>query len=130
MLNTVEALGIVPSASGGAMDIDWILARWGADLVHHMTATYRVPANKIVDNSESILAGRPEREAPDVARATKRKADARGLWVTGTQAVAKRLERGHGHEEVLVALAARGRGAVGNPAQGGVDGLAVGESAT
>jgi hypothetical protein len=35
-----------------------------------------------------------------------------------------------GIEEVLVALAAQGQGAVDNPVQGGVDGMAVGESAT
>jgi hypothetical protein len=49
VLNMMEVLGIVLSQSGGAMDMDRILALWGVDPVHPISATYRILANKIAE---------------------------------------------------------------------------------
>jgi hypothetical protein len=94
VLNTVEALGIVPSQNGDAMEIDKILALWAPDPVHPTPATYRILAKKIVEKVESLLTEPVEREFSQPTN--KRKPDQRDSWVGGTQAIAKRIERGRG----------------------------------
>jgi hypothetical protein len=94
VLNTVEALGIVPSQSGEAMEIEKILALWGPDPVHPTPATYRILAKKIVEKVENLLSAPAEKELS--LPTNKRKPDQRDSWVEGTQAVAKRIERGRG----------------------------------
>jgi hypothetical protein len=94
VLNTVEALGIVPGQNGDAMEIDKILALWGPDPVHPTPATYRILAKKIAEKVECLLTEPAERELSQPT--TKRKPDQRDSWVEGTQAVAKRIERGRG----------------------------------
>ncbi len=94
VLNTVEALGIIPGQSGDAMDIDKILALWGPDPVHPTTATYRILAKKIVEKVETLLSEPMEREPAGSQLPHKRKPDQRDSWVEGTQAVAKRVEHG------------------------------------
>jgi hypothetical protein len=78
------------------MDIDKILALWGTDPVHLTTATYRILAKKIVEKVETLLSEPVEREPAGSQLLHKRKPDQRDSWVKGTQAVAKRVERGRG----------------------------------
>ncbi len=96
VLNTVEALSIIPGQSGDAMDIDKILALWGPDPVHPTTATYRILAKKIVEKVETLLSEPMEMEPAGSQLPHKRKPDQQDSWVEGTQAVAKRVERGRG----------------------------------
>ncbi len=96
VLNTVEALGIIPGQSGDALEIDKILALWGPDPVHPTPATYRILAKKIVEKVEILLSEPAERESSGSQLPYKRKPDQRDSWVEGTQAVAKRVERGRG----------------------------------
>jgi hypothetical protein len=96
VLNTVEALGIVPSHSGEAMEIDRVLALWGPDPVHPTTATYRILANKIAEKIENMLHASAESDPAAVQPHSKRKPDQRDSWVDGSQGVAKRVERGRG----------------------------------
>ncbi len=77
MLNTVEALGIVPGHSGEAMEIDRILALWGPDPVHPTPATYRILANKIVEKVENLLLDTMERDPAGAQPYSKRKPDQR-----------------------------------------------------
>jgi hypothetical protein len=44
VLNTVEALGIVPGHGNEGLELDRILALWGADSVHPTQAAYRILA--------------------------------------------------------------------------------------
>jgi hypothetical protein len=96
VLNTVEALGIVPGHSGEAMEIDRILALWGPDPVHPTPATYRILAEKIVEKVENLLLDPVDREPAGAQPYHKRKPDQRDSWVEASQAVAKRVEHGKG----------------------------------
>jgi hypothetical protein len=96
VLNTVEALGIIPGQSGDAMEIDKILALWGPDPVHPTPATYRILAKKNVEKVETLLLEPTDRDLSGVQPPHKRKPDQRDSWVEGTQAVAKRVEHRRG----------------------------------
>jgi hypothetical protein len=94
VLNTVEALGIAQSQTSEATDLDRILALWGPDPVHPTAAAYRVLSDKIADKVESMLSETPNAAAQESNSHAKRKADHRDSWVSGSQAFAKRSERG------------------------------------
>jgi hypothetical protein len=77
VLNTVEALGIIPGQSGDAMEIDKILALWGPDPVHPTPATYRILAKKIVEKVENLLLEPMDRDPPGAQPSHKQKPDQR-----------------------------------------------------
>ncbi len=94
VLNTMKALGIAPSPSGEVTDLDRILALWGPDPVHPTAAAYRVLSEKIADKVEVLLAELSNSAAQASSAHAKRKADPRDPWVSGSQSITKRSERG------------------------------------
>jgi hypothetical protein len=103
VLNSTEALGIIPSDQGSEEGLDRIIALWGSDPVHPTREAYQRLATKIVTRASEILAA-PEPLAPPAVK--KRKPDNRDQWVTGSQAVAPRLNPTPGSQQ-------RGRPPVG-----------------
>ncbi len=47
VVNTVEALGIIPGVSGEVADEDQILSLWGGDPVHSQPTAYELLAEKL-----------------------------------------------------------------------------------
>jgi hypothetical protein len=92
VLNTVEALGIVPDSEGRSLDIERVLAIWGSDPVHPSPAAYRILSGKIVEKIERLLSDPPSEERPGFTAVPKRKLDPRNPWVSGSQPIAKRAE--------------------------------------
>jgi hypothetical protein len=60
VMNTVEALGIVPDADGHVLEIERVLALWGGDPVHPSQAAYRLLAGKIVEKVHATLQSNTE----------------------------------------------------------------------
>jgi hypothetical protein len=90
VMNTVEALGIVPDEHGNVMDIERVIALWGGDPVHPSPAAYRLLSGKIVEKIHEIFEKHSERQ--ETQAPAKRKHDPREAWVSGSQPVAKRVE--------------------------------------
>jgi hypothetical protein len=114
VLNTVEALGIVPNGNESDLGLDRIIAIWGSDPIHPTPVAYRILAEKIGEKAESLLR-EPAAPATPMGNVTqKRKADSREAWVGGSQSIAKRTEGGqHGKKVVRGGFSnqrARGRG--------------------
>jgi hypothetical protein len=103
VMNSTEALGIIPSDQGSDEGLDRIIALWGSDPVHPTREAYQRLASKIVEKVSEILAA-PEPLLPQMVK--KRKPDHRDQWVAGSQAVAPRLNPAHGSQS-------RGRPPVG-----------------
>ncbi len=93
VMNTVEALGIVPDEYGNVLEIERVLALWGGDPVHPSQAAYRLLSGKIVEKIQAILQSNSERQGTPAP--TKRKQDSREAWVSGSQPVAKHAESPH-----------------------------------
>jgi hypothetical protein len=93
VMNSVEALGIVPDEHGNVMEIERVIALWGGDPVHPSPAAYRLLAGKLIEKVQNILEKNNER--PETQAPTKRKQDPREAWVSGSQPVAKRVETTH-----------------------------------
>jgi hypothetical protein len=92
MLNSLEALGLIPSAVADTVSDDEgrVLALWGDDPVHPTRAAYRELAAKIAEKAEQLF-----EEASESVTDTghkKRKADRRDPWISGSSSVAKRLD--------------------------------------
>jgi hypothetical protein len=110
VMNTVEALGIVPNSEGHSLDIERVLAIWGTDPVHPSPAAYRILAGKISEKIEQVLSEPYGEDRPGVSGTAKRKQDPRDAWVSGSQPIAKRAEplrgmrahRAHGHRGYAV----------------------------
>jgi hypothetical protein len=96
VFNTIEALGIVPGNSGECLELDRILALWGADPVHPTQAAYRVLEDKIASKIESLIVDNGGDPAAGALGSVKRKADTRDQWVSGSQCVAKRSDANFG----------------------------------
>jgi hypothetical protein len=92
VMNTVESLGIVPDAEGRAMDIERVLAIWGADPVHPSPAAYRILSGKIIEMVELAIAEPQCADRQVAAAMAKRKHDTRDAWVAGLQPIAERAE--------------------------------------
>jgi hypothetical protein len=92
VMNTVEALGIVPNSEGHSLDIERVLAIWGTDPVHPSPAAYRILAGKISEKIEQVLSEPYGEDRPGVSGTAKRKQDPRDAWVSGSQPIAKRAE--------------------------------------
>jgi hypothetical protein len=88
IVNFTEALGIIPSEQGSEEGLDRIIALWGSDPVHPTREAYQRLASKIAARASEILA---EPDTPTHPVYKKRKPDHRDQWVTGSQAVAPRL---------------------------------------
>jgi hypothetical protein len=95
VLNAVEALGIAQSTDSEEADLDRILALWGPDPVHPTTAAYRILSEKIAEKTDALLSESQMGPIPE-PNSQKRKAGARDSWVSGSQAFAKRSDRGAG----------------------------------
>ncbi len=97
VLNTVEVPGVVPGDGGGAMEIDRVLALWGADSVYPRPATFRILANKIAEKTEALVSEPvPSMTGPGShSHSVKCKGNQRDQLVAGTQSVAKRTDRAH-----------------------------------
>jgi hypothetical protein len=96
VMNTVEALGIVPDAEGHSLEIERVLAIWGTDPVHPSPAAYRILAGKISEKIEQVLSDPNGEDRPGFPGGTKRKQDPRDAWVSGSQPIAKRAEPSRG----------------------------------
>ncbi len=92
VMNTVEALGIVPDADGHVLEIERVLALWGGDPVHPSQVAYRLLAGKIVEKVEDALSSQPDNEQQGSAASSQRKQDPREACVSGSQPVAKRVK--------------------------------------
>jgi hypothetical protein len=93
VMNSVEALGIVPDEHGNILDIERVIALWEGDPVHPSPAAYRLLAGKIVEKIHGIFEKSTERQ--ETQAPVKRKQDPREAWVSGSQPVAKRFETSH-----------------------------------
>jgi hypothetical protein len=93
VMNTVEALGIVPDEHRNVMDIERVIALWGGDPVHPSPAAYRLLSGKIVEKIHGIFEKSTERQ--ETQAPVKRKQDPREAWASGSQPVAKRFENSH-----------------------------------
>jgi hypothetical protein len=93
IINSVEALGIVPDEHGNVMEIERVIALWGGDPVHPSPAAYRLLAGKVIEKVHTILEKSTERQ--ETQAPIKRKQDPREAWVSGSQPVAKRFETSH-----------------------------------
>jgi hypothetical protein len=93
VLNAVEALGIAQGTSNEEADLDRILALWGPDPVHPTAAAYWILSEKIAEKTDALLS---ETQSSPVQEPNthKRKAGTRDSWVSGSQAFAKRSDRG------------------------------------
>jgi hypothetical protein len=61
VMNTVEALGIVPDEDGNVLEIERVLALWGVgDPVHPSQAAYRLLSGKIVEKVHAVLQSKSE----------------------------------------------------------------------
>ncbi len=85
MINSLEALGLIPSAEEDAVSEDEgrIVALWGDDLVHPTRVAYRELAAKIADKTVQLLEEKPE-PVPE-HRQKKRKIEPRDPWIAGSQ---------------------------------------------
>jgi hypothetical protein len=92
MLNSLEALGLIPSADPDSVSDDEgrVLALWGDDPVHPTRAAYRELATKIAEKAEQLLEEVTE-TATDSGH-KKRKTDRRDPWISGSSSVAKRFD--------------------------------------
>ncbi len=88
VMNSTEALGIIPSDHGSDEGLDRIIALWGSDPVHPTRDAYQRLASRIVARATEILT-EPEK-TPNVMQ-INRKQDHRDQWVAGSQAIAPRL---------------------------------------
>jgi hypothetical protein len=93
-LNAVEALGIAQSHKSEETDLDRILALWGPDPVHPTAAAYRVLSDRIVEKIDTLMSETQTGSVQESNKPSKRKADNRDSLVSGSQAFAKRTERG------------------------------------
>jgi hypothetical protein len=98
VMNTVEALGIVPDSEGHSLDIERVLAIWGTDPVHPSPAAYRILAGKISEKIEQVLSDPNGDDHPGIPGGPKRKQDPRDAWVSGSQPIAKRAEPSRGNQ--------------------------------
>ncbi len=98
IMNTVEALGIVPDSEGHSLDIERVLAIWGTDPVHPSPAAYRILAGKIVEKIEQVLSDPQGEDRHGIPAVAKRKQDPRDAWVSGSQPIAKRAEPSRGNQ--------------------------------
>jgi hypothetical protein len=98
VVNSTEALGIIPSDQGSESDegLDRIIALWGSDPVHPTREAYQRLAARIAARATEILA---EPEMPTNAAQKKRKQDHRDQWVAGSQAIAPRLNPPKGSQQ-------------------------------
>jgi hypothetical protein len=102
LLNSLEALGIVPPSNSPDDDEGRIIALWGPDPIHPTSAAYRELATKVASKATDLL----NAQSCDLpgGNGVKRKPEPRDPWITGSQSVAKRLDskkvsyppRGHG----------------------------------
>jgi hypothetical protein len=92
VLNSLEALGLIPSADADTLSDDEgrIVALWGDDPVHPTRAAYRELAAKIAEKTALILEEKPESESGFSQK--KRKIERRDPWISGSSSVAKRLD--------------------------------------
>ncbi len=92
MLNSLEALGLIPSADADTLSDDKgrIIALWGDDPVHPTRAAYRELATKIAEKTALLLEEKPESDT-DLGQ-KKRKVEWRDPWISGSSSVAKRLD--------------------------------------
>jgi hypothetical protein len=95
IVNSTEAMGIIPSDQGTEEGLDRVIALWGSDPVHPTRGAYQRLATKIATRIEEVLA---ETDTPTPIHPVqkKRKPDHRDQWVAGSQAVAPRLNPAHG----------------------------------
>jgi hypothetical protein len=98
IMNTVEALGIVPDSEGHCLDIERVLAIWGTDPVHPSPAAYRILAGKIAEKIEQVLSDTQGEDRHGVPAVAKRKQDPRDAWVSGSQPIAKQIEPSRGNQ--------------------------------
>jgi lysophospholipase L1-like esterase len=92
VLNSLEALGLIPSADADTLSDDEgrIVALWGDDPVHPTRAAYRELAAKIAEKVTQIL---DEKNEPATGSGPKkRKEERRDPWISGSSSVAKRLD--------------------------------------
>ncbi len=92
MLNSLEALGLIPSAEADTLSDDEgrIVALWGDDPVHPTRAAYRELATKIAEKTAQLLEEKPESVTDPGQK--KRKIEQRDPWISGSSSVAKRLD--------------------------------------
>jgi hypothetical protein len=92
MLNSLEALGLIPSADADTLSDDEgrIIALWGDDPVHPTRAAYRELATKIAEKTVQLLEEKPESDTDPGQK--KRKIERRDPWISGSSSVAKRLD--------------------------------------
>jgi hypothetical protein len=96
IVNSTEAMGIIPSEQGTEEGLDRIIALWGSDPVHPTRGAYQRLATKIVARVSEVLA---EPDTPTHPVQKKRKPDHRDQWVAGSQAVAPRLNPIQGSQQ-------------------------------
>jgi hypothetical protein len=102
LLNSLEALGIVPTTDAVDVDEGRVIAMWGADPIHPTSAAYRELAAKVASKATDLLNLQSNEDPCGGER--KRKPEQRDPWIAGSQSVAKRLDnksslagtRGHG----------------------------------
>jgi hypothetical protein len=92
MLNSLEVLGLIPSADTDTLSDDEgrIIALWGDDPVHPTRAAYRELATKIAEKTALLLEEKPESDTGLSQK--KRRIERRDPWISGSSSVAKRLE--------------------------------------
>jgi hypothetical protein len=96
IVNSTEAMGIIPGEQGTEEGLDRIIALWGSDPVHPTRGAYQRLATKIATRVSEVLA---EPETPTHPVQKKRKPDHRDQWVAGSQAVAPRLNPIQGSQQ-------------------------------
>jgi hypothetical protein len=102
LLNSLEALEIVPTNDSSDEDEGRVIAMWGPDPIHPTSAAHRELATKVASKATDLLNSQTS-EFP-CGTGGKRKPEQRDPWITGYQSVAKRLDnknlpyapRGHG----------------------------------
>jgi hypothetical protein len=96
IVNSTEAMGIIPGEQGTEEGLDRIIALWGSDPVHPTRGAYQRLATKIAIRVAEVLA---ETDTLTHPVQKKRKPDHRDQWVTGSQAVAPRLNPTQGQQQ-------------------------------
>jgi hypothetical protein len=97
VMNSTEALGIIPGDHSSDEGLDRIIALWGSDPVHPTREAYKRLANRVLARATKILT-EPDK-IQNVTAQKKRKPDHRDQWVTGSQAVAPRLNPSQGFQQ-------------------------------
>ncbi len=97
VMNSTEALGIIPGDHSFDEGLDRIIALWGSDPVHPTREAYKRLANRVLARATEIMT-EPEK-IQHVTVQKKRKPDHQDQWVTGSQAVAPRLNPSQGFQQ-------------------------------